>query len=262
MQFNFQTEKILPKNILVIAAFLIGLIAVLSTPAIAGENTLKWGYGGAGNPTMWGEISPEYALCKLGQNQSPINIDNVQQPRNSANIEFNYQPTPLSVVNTGHTIQVNYQPGSSIKIRGDKYELLQFHFHTPSEHTIKGKASALELHLVHRNKKGELAVIGVMLEQGKANPVIEQIWQEISQAASNKKSKITINAANLLPIQKEFFSYTGSLTTPPCSENVKWNLFIEPIELSKEQIITFQKFYQVNARPVQPINTRIVEFYP
>jgi carbonic anhydrase len=262
MQFNFQTEKLLSKKIVVIAAFLISLIAVLPTLAIAGESTPKWGYGGAGNPTMWGRINPDYAICELGQNQSPINIDNVQQPKNSANIEFNYHPTLLSVVNNGHTIQVNYQSGSSIKIRGEKYELLQFHFHTPSEHTIKGKASALELHLVHRNKKGELAVIGVMLEQGKANPVIEQIWQEISQEANNEQSKITINAANLLPTQKAFLSYTGSLTTPPCSENVKWNLFVEPIELSKEQITNFQHFYQVNARPVQPINTRIVEFYP
>jgi carbonic anhydrase len=159
-------------------------------------------------------------------------------------------------------VQVNYQPGSTIKINGEEYELLQFHFHTPSEHTINGKASALEMHLVHRNAKNQLAVVGVMMEKGATNPLIEQIWQHIPTVGkTNVVKNSTINATKLLPNNKAYFSYAGSLTTPPCSENVKWNVLIEPIQVSEKQIEAFQSLYQVNARPVQPINGRIIEFH-
>jgi carbonic anhydrase len=165
-------------------------------------------------------------------------------------------------VNNGHTVQVNYQPGSTMKLNDDEYELIQFHFHTPSEHTINNKASALEMHLVHRNAKNQLAVVGVMINKGTNNPFIAQIWQHISTVEKNNEvQNSTINAANLLPKNKAFFSYSGSLTTPPCSENVKWNLLIEPIQVSEKQIAAFQSLYQVNARPVQPVNSRMIKFH-
>jgi carbonic anhydrase len=255
---RFKSMKI--KNLLWII-FLILLTAVFSPQVLAEEKTPHWSYGGAANPTEWSQISPKFELCELGRDQSPININDAVKG-NPVNIEFNYKQTPLSVVNNGHTVQVNYNPGSTVKINGDEYELLQFHFHTPSEHTISGKASALELHLVHRNEKGQLAVVGVMMAKGAANPLIEQIWTHIPAVGKNNiVQDSTINAANLLPKNKAYFSYNGSLTTPPCSESVKWNVLAEPIQVSEEQIDAFQSLYQVNARPLQPINGRRIEFH-
>ena len=166
------------------------------------------------------------------------------------------------VINNGHTIQVNYAQGSSVTINGEKFSLLQFHFHTPSEHTINNKASALELHLVHRNEVGKLAVIGILLNEGKANTLIEEVWKNIpATGKTNTVSDRLINAANLLPKGRSYYSYSGSLTTPPCSEGVKWNVFVEPITVSAEQIEAFEKIYQVDARPIQPTNSRIIKLH-
>ncbi len=249
------------KNIFLVLAFVIICSAVPSVPSFAEEKTPDWSYGGAANPTQWGELDNNFALCESGRDQSPVNIvDAVNE--NPAQISFNYKPTPLSIVNNGRTVQVNYAPGSSMTINGKEYALLQFHFHTPSEHTIEGNASAMELHLVHRNAAGELSVIGVMMNKGTANPVIDKIWQHIpSTKTTNTISGQTINAADLLPKSKAYFSYPGSLTTPPCSESVKWNILAEPITVSEQEIGTFQKLYQVNARPIQPTNGRIIELH-
>ncbi|MEA5576245.1 carbonic anhydrase family protein [Anabaena sp. UHCC 0451] len=261
MKLSVKLKNLLSRNLLVIATFLIALMAIFSTQVIAEENKPHWSYGGAANPTQWGEISPNFALCELGKNQSPININNAVEGT-PIKIQFNYQPTPLLVVNNGHTVQVNYKSGSTIKLNAEEYELIQFHFHTPSEHTINNKASALEMHLVHRNAQNQLAVVGVMINKGANNPFIAQIWQHIPTLGKNNAvQNSTINAANLLPKNKDFFSYNGSLTTPPCSENVKWNVLIEPIQVAEKQIEAFQSLYQVNARPVQPVNARIVEFH-
>lgn len=262
MKLIWKIKNLLFLNLIVIVVFLIGLMAVFPKPVIAEENTPEWSYAGAANPTHWGEISPDFALCELGKNQSPININNAVEAT-PVQIEFNYQPTPLLVVNNGYTVQVNYHPGSTMKINDEEYELIQFHFHIPSEHTINNKASALEMHLVHRNAKNQLAVVGVMMNKGSANPFIDQIWQHITAVGKiNDIENYTINAANLLPKNKAFFSYIGSLTTPPCSENVKWNVLTQATQVSEKQIAAFQKLYQVNARPVQPINTRKIEFHP
>jgi carbonic anhydrase len=218
-------------------------------------------------------LSEDFALCKLGKQQSPINIslsskingkisgkDNpeVTPPK----INFDYKSSPLAVVNNGHTIQVNYAQGSSASIDGENYALLQFHFHTPSEHTINNKASAMELHLVHRSEAGKLAVIAVMLSKGKSNSLIEEIWQNIPDVGkTNAVSDRMINAADLLPSNQDYVSYDGSLTTPPCSEGVKWNIFVNPITISEAQIETFEKIYQVDARPIQPTNNRTVQLH-
>ena len=167
---------------------------------------------------------------------------------------------PLEVLNNGHTVQVNYAPGSTVSINGETYNLLQFHFHTPSEHLFAGKAAPMELHLVHQNAAKELAVVGIPIVVGKANPVIEQIWANIPAASETKQvAGVMMNATDLLPSSLAYQSYAGSLTTPPCSEAVKWNVMAEPIELSQEQIETFENLYQMNARPVQPTNGRQIE---
>jgi carbonic anhydrase len=218
-----------------------------------------WGYGGTANPTEWGKLSPNFSKCELGVEQSPIDIKGAVKG-SSAPITFNYKSSPLVVVNNGHTIQANYAPGSDITIGGEKYALLQFHFHTPSEHQIAGKAAAMEVHLVHRNAAGKLAVVGVMMNKGKEHLLISKVWKAIPPSGKTKKiEKTTINAGNLLPTNKSYYSYAGSLTTPPCSEGVRWHILTSPISLSEQQINTFEKLYQVDARPIQPIGDRKVE---
>lgn len=216
---------------------------------------LRWSYGGVGNPTRWGELSPEFATCAVGKNQSPINIEDALA-RNLAGIEFNYQSTPLEVVNTGRTIQVNSPPGSSFNIYGQRYDLVQFHFHTPSEHQIKGNAYAMELHLVHENQAGELAVVGVLIEEGKTHPLLTRIWENLPEAGRSNTDNANINAMDLLPNERSYYNYVGSLTTPPCSEGVNWIVLRTPIQADRAQIAQFMEFYQVNARPIQPLNGR------
>ncbi len=239
----------------------LGGFVAFSSLVSAGESAPEWSYGGDTNPTQWGRLGQDFATCEVGRDQSPINIEKVVVSTPS-NIAFNYDSVPLVVVNNGHTVQVNYPEGSSVSIDGDDYELLQFHFHTPSEHTVEEQASAMELHLVHRNEAGELAVVGVMLEAGASNPVIDTIWAHIPQEeGTNQVENTTINVADLLPASTAYFDYAGSLTTPPCSEGVRWNILQEPIQVSKKQIDTFETLYQVNARLTQPTNGRIIELH-
>ncbi len=248
------------KKLSIVVALVIAAIALSSVQVIAASLPV-WSYSGDTNPTHWSELSPDFAACELGREQSPIDITDAVQG-NPAPIVFNYSPTPLVIFNTGRTIQVNYAPGSTVTLNGEEYTLLQFHFHTPSEHTIEGKASAMELHLVHRNATGKLAVASIMMKEGVANPLIEQIWQQIPAAGQTTTVKEqTINAANFLPKNKAYYSYSGSLTTPPCSESVKWNVLVEPITVSGEEIKVFQKLYQADARTIQPTNGRVVELH-
>lgn len=241
-------------------AIVINTLWLITPSAIAAAN-VQWRYGGSENPTQWGKLSEDFVLCELGKAQSPINISNAIAGK-PENIGFDYQPSPLVVINNGHTIQVKYEKGSKVTIDGKKYELLQFHFHTPSEHYINGQASPMELHLVHQNALGQLAVVGMMIKQGALNPVISEVWKHIPDVGETSEvADRLINAADLLPEQKSYFSYDGSLTTPPCSEGVKWNIFVEPIAISKEQIEAFEQIYQVDARPVQAINNRVVELH-
>jgi carbonic anhydrase len=234
-------------------------VSLLPAFVLAGGTQPHWGYRGAANPTEWGKLSSDFTKCESGLEQSPIDIKGAKKG-SSAPITFNYKSSPLVVVNNGHTIQANYAPGSSMTVGGEKYELLQFHFHTPSEHQITGKASAMEVHLVHRNAAGKLAVVGVMMNKGKEQPLIGKVWQAIPPSGKTKTvQNVTINAANLLPANRSYYSYAGSLTTPPCSEGVKWHVLTTAISLSPKQIAIFEKLYPVDARPIQPIGDRKIE---
>ena len=248
----------------ILLALSIPIIGVLAspTPTKAGEDSPDWSYGGAANPTQWGRLGHDFALCETGRDQSPIDIDNAVLGT-PADIVFNYSEAPLVVVNNGHTVQVNYEKGSTVSINGEEYELLQFHFHTKAEHTLSRRAAAMELHFVHRNEEGKLAVVGVMMEKGKAHPSIDTIWQHIPGAGeTNAVEGVTMNVASLLPNGSTYYSYSGFLTTPPCSEGVSWNVLAKPIQVSEEQIAAFEQLYQVNARPIQPTNGRIIELHP
>lgn len=215
-----------------------------------GTTPPNWDYKGENNPANWGNLSEEFALCKTGRNQSPIDLDPTATTM-TGDIELKYATVVFEVVNNGHSIQVNYPKGSYAKIGEDTYNLLQFHFHTPSEHTVAGKASAMEVHLVHTNEAGDLAVISSMIEPGTESYDVSKVWRNIPEVGASKKSGLVVNAANLLPKDLTHITYSGSLTTPPCSENVTWLVMNEPITLSSEQIETFQSLYPMNARPTQ-----------
>lgn len=236
------------------------ILTIILNPCSSLAAEAQWGYEGAFDPTQWSKVSSEFESCQLGRNQSPIDL-NLTDEGEADEIEFNYQPTTVQVVNNGHTIEVEgYKSGNTISIEGEVYQLVQFHFHTPSEHRINNQSSAMELHLVHQNEAGKLAVVGIEIEAGKENKAIALIWDAIPDNKADRNS-ININAASLLPEDRTFVSYAGSLTTPPCSEEVSWNLLLEPIEISPEQIETFKSFYTYNARPIQALNGRLIKLH-
>ena len=236
------------------------ILTIIFHPSLSLAEESQWGYEGAFNPTQWSKISSEFESCQLGHNQSPINL-NLTDEREAGEIEFNYQPTTVEVVNNGHTIEVKgYKSGNTVSIEGEIYQLVQFHFHTPSEHRIDNQSSAMELHLVHQNEAGKLAVVGIEIEAGEENKAIANIWDAIPDRKADRNI-ITIDAASLLPEDRTFVSYAGSLTTPPCSEEVSWNLLLEPIEILPKQIETFKSFYTYNARPIQALNGRLIKLH-
>ncbi|MEM9507556.1 MAG: carbonic anhydrase family protein [Cyanobacteria bacterium P01_E01_bin.35] len=212
-----------------------GTIALSSFHTIddaqAGERKVYWCYEGSENPSEWGKLSPEFVTCEIGHSQSPIDIHSFKEKTLSetiyADIEFDYRSTPLEVVNNGHTIQVNYSQGSSVKINDQKYELLQFHFHTPSEHTFEGKAYPMEAHLVHQNSSGEYAVIGLLIKTGQDNQLMKTVWAQIPETGEVKTVRdISIDVSNFLPANQAYYGYQGSLTTSPCSEGVDWYVIL------------------------------------
>ncbi len=241
------------------------LAAVTGFPTLAadhGQPPVHWSYGGGAGPEKWGELKPEYKACSAGRQQSPINI-NIEDTLNSeiGAIEFFYKPTPLKVLNNGHTIQVDYAPGSSMTVAGHRYELLQFHFHAPSEHRINGKRARMEAHLVHKNAAGELAVVGVMMNRGAANGTVAAIWKHIPHELDKviAVDGVTVNAADLLPAKPQrFYHYMGSLTTPPCTENVSWFVMKYDVSVADSQLTDFGYTIGSNARPVQPLNRRFI----
>ena len=222
----------------------------------ADHHDVHWGYSGAGGPEHWGMLQPEFAACSAGKNQSPIDITRAA-PGDIPNIVFNYAPSAVNIINNGHTIQVDYDAGSYIEIDGVRHDLVQFHFHAPSEHTINGKRFPAELHLVHRSASGELAVVGVMMETGSENPALAPVWSHLpAKEGPVEHFTPAVDAASLLPEIRTTFRYSGSLTTPPCSEGVKWNVMTAPIQLSDAQLKAFTGIIDENDRPIQALGTR------
>jgi carbonic anhydrase len=228
----------------------------------ATSHKAHWGYTGHTDPSHWGELSPKYAECAQGKNQSPINIVVADsKDTNLQDIVFSYNATSNSVVNNGHTIQVNIDDGSAIMIDGKRFELKQFHFHTPSENQIDGKHFPLEAHFVHLDKEGNIAVLALMFEEGKSNTILEKIWSKMP-ANADDKSALTLSSDDihaLLPKENAYYRFSGSLTTPPCSEGVRWFVLKTAVNISKEQVEKFlHTMHHANNRPVQNINARKV----
>lgn len=221
-----------------------------------------WSYGGSTGPAKWGSLEKDFATCGLGKHQSPIDIrESAVKKADLPPITFDYKPSPLKIIDNGHSIQVNYAPGSFIGVGGQRYELVQFHFHKPSEEKVNGKSYDMVAHLVHRDSAGKLAVVAVLLEKGGDNPLIKTLWQHLPKEKERETSvdAVNINVADLLPKNTTaYYAFTGSLTTPPCSEDVSWYVLKNPAPISADEIARFGKLYSMNARPVQPLNGREV----
>ena len=218
----------------------------------ADTHTAHWEYEGAMGPENWGK---EFPTCGKGKSQAPLNIKGpFEKVRFS--VAPDYKQGQLKIVNNGHTIQVNVPNGSKIRIDGKPFDLLQFHFHRPSEEHIDGKPSAMVIHFVHKSPEGELAVLAVMLREGNENPGIKTLWTHAPKAVGPEMipDGVMFNPANLLPKEMDFFHYDGSLTTPPCTEKVKFFILKTQVNISKEQVSDFP--FKMNARPIQPANGR------
>ncbi len=218
---------------------------------------VAWGYEAENGPDVWGRLSPEYVLCAEGTRQSPIGLVIPTSAKLPA-LVFNYRPTALNIRNNGHTIEVASTEENWVEVDGTRYELLQFHFHAPGEHTMAGKPFDMEMHLVHKNKDGTLAVIGVLIEHGSDHAAFNPLWAHLPGAPGEVKriEHVTMNADDLLPSARHAYRYDGSLTTPPCSEGVKWFVLTTPIELSEVQIAAFEAIVHDNNRPIQPLHGR------
>ena len=220
---------------------------------------VHWDYDGANGPASWGKLKPEFNLCAIGKRQSPINIDESTTLQGPAEpLAFSYNPSNGTVVNNGHTIQVDVQGNNTLTVRGSAYRLVQFHFHTPSEEQINFKRYPMVAHLVHRNDEGQLAVVAILLQEGNPSILIDKVWTYMPLDAGDKVGMppALLDLNELLPVDQRYFQFMGSLTTPPCSENVLWMVMKQPVQISRMQYRLFTQLYPNNARPVQPINGR------
>ncbi|MBP6339527.1 MAG: carbonic anhydrase family protein [Vitreoscilla sp.] len=233
------------------------------SPAAAGlhpgAHDTHWDYVGENGPEAWGKMKPEFGTCATGQRQSPIDIRDgiaVQlQP-----IEFEYHASSFSVIDNGHTIQVNLGAGNAISVGGKRFDLLQFHFHRPSEERINGRQFDMVVHMVHKDPEGKLAVVAVLLDRGSAQPVIQTVWNALPlEKGEAVPAPTQIDVAQLLPEDRRYYTYMGSLTTPPCSEGVLWMVMKQPVALSPSQIGIFARLYPMNARPIQKVSGRMIK---
>lgn len=218
-----------------------------------------WEYEGKHGAAHWGELEPGFEACARGASQSPIDIRNTVKEELPA-LDFQYTAGAPTLVNNGHTVQVNMPAGSKLVVEGKAMELLQFHFHTPSEEAIGGKRAAMVAHFVHKDADGALGVVAVLIQPGKTNAAWAPIFEHLPRMGETLTvDGLTLNPGALLPAKKGYYSFAGSLTTPPCSEGVKWMVLKEPVKLGDKQIKAFRQLYNANARPLQPLNGRVVK---
>lgn len=231
-------------------------VTLCSTSAFAQKH---WGYEGEEGPQNWSKLDPKFVMCALGKNQSPIDI--------SGFVEADLKPLKLAytagvsdIINNGHTVQVNYLPGSSLTVDGRQFELKQFHFHSPSENKINGKQYPLESHLVHADKDGNLAVVAVMFQEGAPSAALTKLWEKMpAKAGDSNPLPPGMSVSQMLPAERDYYRYDGSLTTPPCSEGVRWLVLKKVVTASKAQIDLFARTLgHPNNRPLNPVNARTV----
>jgi carbonic anhydrase len=235
----------------------LGSLALCPLCASSGFSA-EWSYEGEHGPAHWGDADAASKVCSAGSQQSPIDIGATVRaalPR----LGFAWKRNADTIVNNGHTIQVNIAEGSMLAVGPEPYKLLQFHFHRPSEHLIGGKNFPMEVHFVHQAKSGALGVVGVMMQAGRRNAVFSRIASTMPASAGPPvKAAAGIDPNALLPMRRSYYGYAGSLTTPPCSEVVSWMLLTDPIAVAAADIEAFAKLYPMNARPAQKGNRRYV----
>lgn len=238
----------------------LGLVAIIAASSLATAKAHHWSYAGREGPGHWAELNGEFRACGAGHSQSPIDI-HTKSVHSAAlpALVFDYKSSALHIIDNGHTIQANVDPGSWLEVGKDRYELKQLHFHHPSEERVNGKAFEMEAHLVHRDADGHLAVVAVLLDSGKQNAMVESLWQHLPSTKEVEASPtgIRIDPAELIPANHHsYFTYMGSLTTPPCAEGVRWLVLKSHQTLSKQEIATFAAHYPNDARPIQKLNGR------
>jgi len=222
----------------------------------AGTHAPHWDYQGGTGPEAWGGLKPEFSLCKTGQRQSPIDIRGGLAV-DLEPVTFDYHASKFAVLDNGHTVQVELAKGNSIEVGGKRFELQQFHFHRPSEERIDGRQFDMSLHLVHKDEQGRLAVVALLFDQGPAHPVLQQVWSNLPlERGDANAARMPLELSALLPGDRRYYTYMGSLTTPPCSEGVQWIVMRHPVTLSPEQIEVFARIYPMNARPLQSASGR------
>lgn len=232
-------------------------------PAAAGHAAagVHWSYSGEGGPQAWERLQPEFRTCGAGRRQSPIHIEDTSTLLGPAEpLQFIYTPSSGSVVNNGHTLQVDVEGENTLTVRGSTYRLVQFHFHHPAEERINRRGFAMVAHLVHRNAEGQLAVVAVLMDPGEASPLIHKVWThlplEVGDRVRVPAGLIDLN--ELLPRDQRYYQFMGSLTTPPCTEGVLWMVLKSPVTLGADQLKLFSQLFPNNARPIQASNGRVV----
>lgn len=238
-------------------SILLACAMLVSSNSFADDHA-QWGYSGEGAPENWAKLTGDNFAC-TGKNQSPINLSGFIESE-LAPLVFNYNADGTDIINNGHTVQVNFQEGSAVKIDGAQFNLLQFHFHAPSENHINGHSYPLEAHLVHADKDGNLAVVAVMFKEGAENKGLAAAWKKLPMNEGDKNQfDKHIVASDILPVSKGYYRFNGSLTTPPCSEGVRWFVMKNAVTASKEQIEAFKNtMHGPNNRPLYPVNARII----
>ena len=217
-----------------------------------------WGFEGHEGPGHWSDLDPAFRACGVGSQQSPIDVIG-SVPAQLPQLDFAWAKRADTIVNNGHTIQVNFNSGGALSAGPARYTLVQVHFHRPSEHLVDGKSFPMEAHFVHQNAAGGLGVIGVLMAAGNSNAVFKKVVTTMpTSAGAPIPAEEGIDPNALLPARRSYYRYEGSLTTPPCSETVDWMLLTDPIEVADAEIAAFAKLYAMNARPVQKLNRRFV----
>jgi len=242
---------------------IVAFIAVAMGVCSAGAQTgAHWSYLGKDGPMNWGKLDPAYQACREGREQSPIDIRGAHLNKELPAIEFHYLAAPLTLVNNGHSIQADVHPGSYMVWGGTRYDLVQFHFHHPGEEAVKGKLTDMDIHLVHRSADGKLAVIAVRLglDVGDPNATLAALWEHLpAQEGQSEEIKDLVNPGGLLPGDRGYWTYMGSLTTPPCTEGVRWLVMEQVLNVSRTQLRQFAEKFRVNSRPIQDTHGRRIE---